>query len=163
MSGAAPPPASPRRRRLLAPLLLSVWALFAVTAGGGLVVFFARLAVGSEPGMALHVVAGLALLAAWAVYQWTHWARVAPWRRRLDYVLGLVAACSMALALASGLPLALEWWAARGAGRAASYAPWLSGAHNVMSMLVLTFVAAHLFAVLDRDTRRPGRGQDEPR
>ncbi len=152
----------PRARRLRAPLLLAVWTSFGIAAAGGLVIFFARLAAGTTPGIALHVVAGLVLLAAWAAYQWTHWLRVAPWRPRLDYTLGVVAGGSMALALLSGLPLALEWWAARGGARAPHYVSWLSGAHNVMSMLVLTFVAAHLFAVLDRDARRTGREREAP-
>jgi len=150
----SPAPPNPRARRLRAPLLLAVWTLFGVAATGGLVIFFARLAAGTTPGIEIHVVSGLALLAAWAAYQWAHWLRIAPWRPRLDYTLGLVAAISMGLALLTGLPLALEWWQAREAGRPAHYVSWLSGAHNVMSMLVLTFVAAHLFTVLERDARR---------
>jgi hypothetical protein len=147
-----PAAADARARRLRAPLLVTLWALLAIEAAGGLVIFFARLAAGATPGVTLHVVAGLALVLAWAAYQWTHWARVAPWRSRLDYTLGLIAATSMALALATGLALAPAWWAARRAADA-DYAAWLSGAHNVMSMFVLTFAAAHLLAVLQRASR----------
>jgi hypothetical protein len=149
----APAPAEARARRLRAPLLVTLWALLAIEAAGGLVISFARLAAGATPGIALHVVAGFALALAWAAYQWTHWRRVAPWRPRLDYVLGLIGASSMLLALASGFALAPAWWNARGAATTAPYPAWLSGAHNVMSMFVLTFVGAHLFAVLQRAER----------
>jgi hypothetical protein len=151
VSAARHPVASAQARRLRAPLLLLLWALLAIEAAGGLVIFFARLVAGATPGATLHVLAGLALVLAYAAYQWTHWSRIAPWRPRLDYTLGLVSAASMVLALGTGMPLALEWWRARGAG--AAYPAWLSGAHNVMSMFVLTFVAAHLVAVLQRTAR----------
>ncbi len=150
---AAARPTSAQSRRLRAPLLLALWALLALEAAGGLVVFFARLVAGTTPGMALHVGGGLALVCVYAAYQWTHWRRVAPWRPRLDYTLGLVAAASLTLALATGLPLAFEWWPRR-ADTGAPYTAWLSGAHNVMSMFVLTFAGAHLFAVLQRARRR---------
>lgn len=149
--------AETRSRRLRAPLLVTLWGLLAIEAAGGLVISFARLAAGSTPGITLHVAAGFALSLAWAAYQWSHWTRVAPWRSRLDYVLGLIGAVSMLLVLASGFALAPAWWAARGAGAPAAYGAWLSGAHNVMSMFVLTFVGAHLFAVL----QRAGRGRPE--
>lgn len=152
-----PAAAEARSRRLRAPLLVTLWGLLAIEAAGGLVISFARLAAGSTPGITLHVAAGFALALAWAAYQWSHWTRVAPWRSRLDYVLGLIGAGSMLLVLASGFALAPAWWNARGAGPPPAYGAWLSGAHNVMSMLVLTFVGAHLFAVLQRAGRGGGR------
>jgi hypothetical protein len=140
-----------RAARLRAPLLLALWALLAVEAVGGLVIFFARLAAGATPGETLHVVAGAALTIVYAAYLWGHWRRVAPFRARLDYALGLVAALAMALTQISGLWLGLEWWRVRAAGAGpVPYTAWASGVHNVMSMLVLTFVAAHLGAVLQR-------------
>jgi hypothetical protein len=157
-------PAAPltgRARRLRAPLLVALWALLAFEAVGGLVIFFARLAVGTLPGAAAHVFAGVALTFAYAVYQWGHWNRVSPFRSRLDHALGLIAAIAMALTQVSGLVLAWPWWQARGGGAPAVYDPMLSGAHNVMSMFVLTFVGAHLGAVLQRDARArtaPARG-----
>jgi hypothetical protein len=151
VSRAAPP--AGRSRRLRAPLLVALWALLAFEAAGGLVIFFARLAVGTLPGEAAHVFAGLALTAAYAAYQWNHWNRVAPFRARLDHALGLIAAISMALTQLTGLALAWPWWLARGGAAPATYAPLLSGAHNVMSMFVLTFAGAHLGAVLQRDAR----------
>ena len=143
-----------RGRRMRSPLLLTMWALLTFEALGGLLIFFMRLASGRTPGEALHVVAGAALTLAYVAYQWQHWARVAPWRSRLDYAMGLIAALSMAGALGTGLWLAAPWWQARiveRTGDAVAYAPPLSAAHNVMSMLVLTFVGAHLAAVLLRD------------
>jgi len=120
-----------------------------------------RLATGSSPGEALHVVAGALLAPLYAVYQWTHWTRVRPWRNRLDHALGAIAAASMAGALGTGLALALPWWEMR-IGRESDapvlYPPLLSAAHNIMSMLVLTFILAHVAAVLLRDAgakRRP--------
>jgi len=159
VTGAREPQARSARdriRRLRAPLLVTLWALLAIEAAGGLVLSFARLAAGATPGVTLHVAAGFALALAWAAYQWAHWRRVAPWRPRLDYVLGLIGALSMLLALASGFALVPAWWDARGARAPAAYAAWLSGAHNVMSMFVLTFVGAHLFAVLQRAGRVRG-------
>jgi hypothetical protein len=154
-------PVSGRARRLRAPLLVALWALLAFEAAGGLVIFFARLAVGTLPGEAAHVFVGIALTAAYAAYQWNHWRRVVPFRARLDYALGLIAAIAMALTQLTGLVLAWPWWLARGSGAPVAYAPLLSGAHNVMSMFVLTFAGAHLGAVLQRDARArntPGRG-----
>jgi hypothetical protein len=142
-----------RARRLRAPLLAALWALLAFEAVGGLVIFFARLAVGTLPGEAAHVFAGVALTIVYAAYQWGHWTRVAPLRSRLDYALGLIAAIALALTQLTGLALAWPWWLARGGSAPAAYAPLLSGAHNVMSMFVLTFAGAHLGAVLQRDAR----------
>ena len=144
----------PRGRRLRAPLLVTLWALLAVEGAGGIVIFFARLAAGRTPGESLHVVAGAALTLVYAAYQWRHWTRVSPWRGRLDYALGLIAALSMGCALGTGLVLAAPWWNARVVARSAeavAYPTTLSAAHNIMSMLVLTFVGAHLAAVLLRD------------
>jgi hypothetical protein len=144
----------PRGRRLRAPLLVSLWVLLAFEGVGGIVLFFARLAAGRTPGESLHVVAGAVLTLVYAAYQWQHWARVSPWRGRLDYALGLIAALSMAVALGTGLVLAAPWWQARVVARSAeavAYPTALSAVHNIMSMLVLTFVGAHLAAVLLRD------------
>ena len=148
-------PRTTRAARLRAPLLVALWVLLAFEAAGGLVIFFSRLAAGSTPGEALHVMAGLALTLVYAAYQWAHWARVAPWRPRLDHALGLIAALALALTQLSGLWLGAVWWNSRLGGTGiAPYPAWLSGAHNVMSMFVLTFVLAHLGAVLQRDARR---------
>ena len=147
---------APRARRLRAPLLLALWALLGIEAVGGLVIFFMRLAVGRTPGEALHVLAGALLTLVYAIYQWQHWTRVSPWRGRLDYVLGLIGAMSMGVTLATGYVLAWPWWEARvvaRSGGAVSYPSVVSAAHNIMSMLVLTFVVAHLAAVLLRDKR----------
>ncbi len=106
------------------------------------------------PGESLHVVAGAGLTLAYAIYQWQHWARVSPWRGRLDYALGLIGAISMGATLATGYWLAWPWWQLRVVERAAGavpYSPAASSVHNIMSMLVLTFVASHLAAVLLRD------------
>lgn len=149
-----------RARKLRAPLLLAVGVLLTLEAGGGLVIFFARLASGTLPGEALHVFAGVALTAAYAVYQWGHWNRVAPFRARLDYALGLIAAIALALTQLTGFVLAWPWWLARGTAAPVAYAPLVSGAHNVMSMFVLTFAGAHLGAVLQRDARAR-RGEPE--
>ena len=156
---AAPPPSraeseAPRGKRLRAPLLVTLWWLLGVEAAGGLLVFFMRLASGNTPGETLHVVVGALLTLVYAIYQWQHWGRVAPWRSRLDYAMGLIAALSMGATLATGFVLAWPWWRVRvvdhGAG-AIPYPPPVSAAHNIMSMLVLTFVGAHLAAVLLRD------------
>jgi hypothetical protein len=146
-----------RARRMRSPLLLLLWALLAFEALGGIVIFVARLATGSVPGEALHVVAGLALTVVYAVYQWRHWLRVRA-QRGLHFLMGVLAASSMALANLSGLALGVVWWRDRVAGEAAAagYPPALSAVHNIGSMLVLTFVGAHLAAVLMRD-RRPIR------
>ncbi len=151
MTTAVPIPG--RARRLWAPLLVALWGLLAFEAIGGLVIFFARLAVGTLPGEAAHVFAGVALTFVYAAYQWGHWNRVAPFRARLDYALGLIAAIALALTQITGLALAWPWWLARGTGASVSYDALLSGAHNVMSMFVLTFAGAHLGAVLQRDAR----------
>ncbi len=112
---------------------------------------------GATPGEALHVVAGVALTAVYAVYQWRHWARVRLLPRRLDHVLGVIAALFMALVNLTGLWLAAFWWQDRFAApttAAVRYPPVLSAVHNVASMVVLTFVGAHLGAVLLRDRDR---------
>ena len=146
-----------RARRLRAPLLLALWTLLAFEAGGGIVIFVARLATGATPGEALHVVTGVALTALYAVYQWRHWLRVG-FQRGLHFTIGLLAASFMALANLTGLALGAVWWRDRVAGNAAAaaYPPALSAVHNIGSMLVLTFVGAHIAAVLMRD-RRLGR------
>jgi hypothetical protein len=133
---------------------MSLWWLLGIEAAGGLLIFFMRLAAGRTPGETLHVVVGALLTLAYAIYQGQHWRRVQPWRSRLDYAMGLIAALAMAATLATGYALAWPWWQLRTVARAAgevSYSPPLSAAHNIMSMLVLTFVGAHLAAVLLRD------------
>jgi hypothetical protein len=150
----ASPAIAPRARRLRAPLLLALWALLAFEAMGGLLIFFARLALGRTPGDLLHVAVGVVATLAYAVYQWGHWNRVVPFRARLDYALGLIAAIAMALTQLTGLWLGWQWWQSRGALPApVAYTPLVSAAHNVMTMFVLTFVGAHLGAVLQRDAR----------
>lgn len=101
--------------------------------------------------------AGVALLAVYALYQWRHWRRVRPLRAQLHHALGLIAALFMALTNLTGLWLAASWWRDRAAplGAAVRYPPLLSAVHNVASMVVLTFVGAHLGAVLFRDRDRP--------
>jgi len=149
---------APRARRLRAPLLLVLGALLAFEALGGLTMFFARVAWSRRPGASLHVVAGVALTLVYAVYQIQHWNRVAPFRARLDYALGLLASLAIALTNLTGLVLA--WPPGRyGLGAApgpgsASANPALVGVHDVGSMLVLTFACAHLGAVLKRDGGR---------
>ena len=136
------------------PLLLAMWGLLAFEALGGMLIFFMRVAFGQTPGETLHVAGGALLTLAYVAYQWLHWLRVAPWRGRLDYAMGLFAAVSMAGALGTGLWLAWPWWRTRivaSSAEAVAYPTSLSAAHNVMSMLVLTFVGAHLAAVLLRD------------
>ena len=149
---------SPRGRRLRSPLLLILWVLLAVEAVGGLVIFVARLASGAVPGEALHVLAGVAFTAIYASYQWRHWTRVRPFRAQLHYALGSIAALFMAACNLSGLWLAAWWWQDRvvaPSGAAVRYPALVSGFHNVASMVVLTFVGAHLGAVLFRDRQRP--------
>lgn len=138
-----------RDERLRAPLLLALWALLALEAVGGLVIFVARLAWGTTPGAALHVAGGLALTVVYAFYQWDHWTRVRPIRARLDYALGLLSAAFMLAANGTGLALGVVWWTHRGRGEV-PYPTALSSAHNIGSMLVLTFVLAHVGAVLMR-------------
>jgi len=140
-----------RARRLRAPLLVMLGALLAIEAAGGILIFFARLAFGSLPGLALHVVAGVALTFVYAAYQWRHAMRVLPVRPRLDYVLGLLAAAFVVLTLGSGLALALPWWRSRGLRALPAYPTRVMALHIIGCMLVLTFVAAHLGAVLKRD------------
>jgi len=126
------------------------------------VIFVARLALGSTPGETLHVIGGLALSALYALYQIQHWNRVAPFRARMDYTLGLIAAVSLTLVNATGLVLGMAWWQARASGSPAIYPPLLSAAHNIFSMLVLAFVGGHLAAVLMRDRRRALEGARRP-
>jgi hypothetical protein len=143
-----------RARRLRAPLLLTLAALLALEAVGGLVIFFARIAWGSTPGEALHVVGGIGLTIVYAVYQWQHWGRVAPIRARLDYALGLIAALAMVATNVIGLGLGWIWWETRLTRPGhAPYPSIMCAAHNITSMLVLTFVLAHLIAVLARERR----------
>lgn len=165
------PPAAPdsaggdaRARRLRAPLLLGLAFLLAIESIGGIVIFVARLTLGVTPFEALHVWCGIALTACYAIYQVKHWHRVAPFRARLDYAIGLIASIFMAATNLTGLVLAFPWWETRIAGASAApvaYPPLLSAAHNIGSMLVLTFVGAHLGAVLMRDRRpRPSSSRD---
>jgi len=146
-----------RGRRLRAPLLLVLWVLLAFEALGGLVIFFAHLVSGALPGEGLHVAFGMALTATYALYQWRHWRRVRPVRGQLHYALGLIAASFMVLCIGSGLWLAAHAWHDRFVAPIAAvrYPALLSGVHNVASMVVLTFVGAHLGAVLFRDRLRP--------
>jgi hypothetical protein len=137
-----------------APLLVLLWWLLGFEAAGGLLIFFMRLAAGSTPGEALHISIGAAFTLVYLAYQWPHWTRVRPWRSRLDYALGLIAALSMAATLGTGYALAWPWWLLRVGQQSADpvlYSTVVSAAHNIMSMLVLTFVGAHLAAVLLRD------------
>ena len=146
-----------RGTRLRAPLLLTLWVTLAFEAIGGLVIFCARLVAGATPGEGLHVVTGAILALIYGVYQWRHWIRVRPWRARLDSILGLIAAVFMALTLLSGLALGIPWWRQRIGGHsteAVPYPPALAAFHNIASMVVLTFVGAHLGAVLMRDRGR---------
>lgn len=143
-----------RSRRLRAPLLVALWVLLAFEAAGGLVIFVARLVAGRTPGEAAHIIAGVALTVVYALYQWRHWVRVRPFRSQLHYALGLIAAVFMALTNLTGLWLAAFWWHDRFAaptGAAVRYPSALAGVHNVASMVVLSFVGAHLGAVLLRD------------
>lgn len=159
MSGGEParnvvPFVAPRSRRMRAPLLVLLWWLLGIEALGGLLIFFMRLATGSMPGETVHVITGAGLTLVYTIYQIQHWGRVAPWRNRMDYVLGLIGSIAMVLTLATGYVLAWPWWLARVVERRAdgvAYSSFVSAAHNIMSMLVLTFVLAHLAAVLLRD------------
>ncbi|HVP15377.1 MAG TPA: hypothetical protein VMS88_07520 [Terriglobales bacterium] len=148
-----------RSRRLAAPILVALWALLGIEAAGGLVIYCARIAFGTTPGEAFHVAAGLALLPVWIVYQWNHWLRVRPLRPLLDYTVGLLAASSMALTNLTGVALGALWWRDRVARAlpAARVPAALSAAHLSGTMLVLTFVGAHVGAVLLRDARARGR------
>lgn len=160
MRTAPPPP--PRAQRLRAPVLVTLAVLLAVEALGGFVIFVARLVNGSAPGTALHTLAGVALTAVYAAYQWPHWRRVRPVRARLDYALGLIAAASMILTQATGLALGALWWRALSAPASAVYPPLLSAVHNIGSMVVLTFAGAHLGAVLLRDRSRLVPREEHP-
>lgn len=141
-----------------APLLVLLWWLLAFEALGGLVIFFMRLATGTTPGELLHIAVGALFTLVYVAYQIPHFARVAPWRNRMDYALGLIAALSMLATLGTGIALTLQWWPVRvvaSSPDAIAYTPAVSAAHNIMSMLVLAFVGAHLAAVLMRDARSP--------
>lgn len=142
-----------------APALAILALLLAFEAVGGLVIFFARLVSGSTPGEAAHILVGAALAAIYAWYQWGHLRRVWPFRARLDYSLGLLASLSMGITMVTGLMLAAPWWTVRIADRSAApvaYPSWVAGVHNIGSMLLLTFIAAHVAAVLLRDRRARG-------
>jgi len=146
-----------RRKRLQAPLLATLGLLLVVESIGGLAIFFMRLATGTLPGETLHVAAGGALTLVYVGYQWQHWRRVAPWRNRLDYALGLIATLSLVATLATGIVLTVPWWEMRmvaGSDGAVPYATLTSAAHNIMGMLVMTFLGAHVAAVLRRDRAR---------
>jgi len=150
-------PAEARAQRLRSPLLIALWVLLGFEALGGLTLFTARLIAGVSPGETAHIAAGVALTAVYAIYQWRHWRRVRPFRAQIHYGLGLIAAIFMALVNLSGLALALCWWQERIAAPSSApvrYPPLLSAAHNVASMVVLTFVLAHLGAVLFRSRER---------
>jgi len=126
--------------------------LLAVESVGGLVILFARVAFGAMPGVALHVLAGVALSVVYTAYQITHWSRVAPWRSRPDYVLGLIAAVTLSATNVTGLVLGWFWWDSRLGGTGLARCPvGLSAAHTLGTMLVLAFAGAHLAAVLQRD------------
>gem|GEM_PF-2647694 len=148
------PTSSGRRERLRSPLLLALAALLTVESIGGMVLFTARLISGRATGETIHILAGTALAGIYAVYQVRHWARVRSLRWRLDHGLGWIAAVVMVLTLGSGLILALDWWDVKvGASKAVEviYPPSWSAVHNVGSLLVLTFLGAHVCAVLFRD------------
>jgi hypothetical protein len=157
-SPAGDAPTSPRARRLRSPLLWALWLLLAFEAAGGLVLFFARLAFGKSPGVALHLMGGLLFTLVYAIYQIQHWHRVAPWRARVDYALGLIAAVSLIATNATGLVLWYEYFcqfeSRTSFGHVIAYSPSFSAVHNIASMLALTFTLAHLSAVLKRDRRR---------
>ena len=142
-----------RAERLRSPLLIALWTLFAIEALTGIIVFFARLAVGRAPTVSLHWYAGFAFTLVYAIYQIQHWNRVQPLRARLDHVLGVVATSSLIATQVSGYWVGWEWFTR---GRPMGYTAFpsaLSATHNVMSMLAMTFVGAHLGAVLLRESR----------
>ena len=147
------PIANVRLTRLRAPLLLSLAALLLLESAGGLVILFVRVAFGALPGETLHIAGGLALTIVYTIYQWTHWNRVAPWRSRPDYVLGLIAALSMALVNLTGLALSWVTWRASARHVPPAYPTALSAIHTLATMLVLTFAIAHLAAVLQRPSQ----------
>lgn len=142
-----------RAERLRSPLLVTLGVLLVAEAVTGLIIFFARLAAGTAPTLSLHWYAGFAFTLVYGLYQVQHWLRVQPLRARLDHVLGMVATASLVVTQVSGYWVGAEWFAR---GRPAGYTAFpaaLSATHNVMSMLTLTFVGAHLGAVLLRDSR----------
>lgn len=142
-----------RAERLRSPLLVALWVLFALEASTGLVIFFARLALGAAPTLSLHWYAGFAFTVVYVGYQIQHWSRVQPLRARLDHVLGVLATASLLATQWSGYADGWEWF---NRGRPLAYTAFpatLSAIHNVMSMLSLTFVGAHLGAVLLRGSR----------
>ena len=156
---------SPRARRLRAPILVTLALLLGVETVGGIVIFFARLANGTLPGETLHVVAGVASVVAYLGYQWGHWLRVRSIRAPLDRLLGFLTAGSLIAVLATGLALGWIWWRHRSAGLEGdvAYPSLLSAAHNITTMLLLGFVAAHVGAVLrprDRGTATTPAGRD---
>lgn len=140
-----------RAARLRSPLLIAFAVILAFESAGGIVIFCARLAYGTTPGEALHVIGGVVLTGLYAAYQWRHWLRVRPVRQRLDYALGILATASLILTQASGWALGITWWQSREG--TPEYAPVVSGLHNIGNMLVLTFVAAHVGAVFQRARR----------
>jgi hypothetical protein len=142
----------PRVIRLRAPLLLALAALLLLEAVGGLVILFVRVAWGATPGVTLHVAGGLAFTVVYAIYQIAHWNRVAPWRKRPDYVLGLIAATTVSATDLTGLWLGWIWWTQRLDGTGIGHYPVaLAAAHTLGTMLALSFASAHLAAVLARD------------
>lgn len=159
-----PSPASAARERaarLRSPLLLALAALLGFEALGGLVIFVARLTAGTAPGETLHVIGGVLLTGLYAVYQWRHWRSVRPFVRRLDHGLGLLAALTMAFVNLTGLWLGVSWWQGRDVPLELRYPATLSAVHNVAAMLVVSFVPAHLGAVLLRARRAPERRNGE--
>jgi hypothetical protein len=141
----------PRARRRRAPLLVALWVLLGVEAAGGLVILTARLVTGARPGETVHVAAGLAFTVVWAIDQWRHGQRVAPFRAGLDHLMGLAATVTLGAANATGLWLGALWWRALPLHAAARYPVALSVAHLVGTMLALSFAGAHLGAVLLRE------------
>ena len=159
---AAPKPSrrTSRAERLRSPLLIALWTLFAIEALTGIIVFFARLAVGRAPTVSLHWYAGFAFTLVYAIYQIQHWNRVQPLRARLDHVLGVVATSSLIVTQVSGYWVGWEWFMR---GRPMGYTAFpsaLSATHNVMSMLAMTFVGTPWRRAAARITRprRQARG-----
>lgn len=155
LTPAAASAAPERAARLRSPLLLALAALLAFEALGGLVIFTARLTAGTAPGETVHVIGGVLLTVVYTVYQWRHWRRVRPFRRRLDHGLGLIAALTMAFVNLTGLWLGIPWWQGRDVPLELRYPAALSAVHNVAAMLVVSFVPAHLGAVLLRGRGSP--------
>jgi hypothetical protein len=154
------PSAATRTRRLRSPLLIALWVLLGFEALGGLVLFTARLALGSAPGEALHVLAGVVAVPVWMVYQVRHWSRLRPFHAGLDTWMGFLATGALALTNLTGLVLGAEWWRnrlARGIASAPPH-PMLPALHLIGTMLVLSFLGAHLGAVLLREPARQTPG-----